>query len=211
MIKTAGFSPRCCTRSVAFFPVSSGECLIEKVDEETMREETLIIVETEHLLLRPLMFSDLDDLAALYADPEVMRFLGGPRSKEEVRHVLNRYIREYEIYGHSFFATIQKSDRRFIGQCGLLSQEVEGQPEVELGYVLAPQYWQRGLALEGVQALKDYGLQQLGFLRIISLIPPENVASIHIAEKVGMRYERDVDQWGQHFLLYAVKQPERTE
>jgi ribosomal-protein-alanine N-acetyltransferase len=175
-----------------------------------MREETLIIVETEHLLFRPLMLSDLDDLAALYADAEVMRFLGGPRSKEEVQYILNRYIREYEIYGHSFFATIEKSDQRFIGQCGLLMQEVEGQPEVELGYVLAPQYWQRGLALEGTQALKDYGLQQLGLPRLISLIPPENTASIHIAEKIGMHYERDVDQWGQHFRLYAVTQPERT-
>ncbi len=155
--------------------------------------------------------SDLDDLAALYADPEVMRFLGGPRSKDEVQLILNRYIREYELYGHSFFATIQKSDQRFIGQCGLLKQEVEGLPEVELAYVLAPEYWRRGLALEGTQALKYYGLQQLGFPRVISLIPPANVASIHIAEKIGMRYERDVDQWGQHFCLYAVKQSERTD
>jgi [ribosomal protein S5]-alanine N-acetyltransferase len=173
-----------------------------------MREETLILVETEHLLFRPLMLSDLDDLAALYADPEVMRFLGGPRSKEQVRHILNGYIREYEIYGHSFFATIQKSDGRFIGQCGLLRQEVEEQPEVELGYVLAPEYWQRGLALEGTQALKEYGLQQLGFPRLISLIPPRNMASIHIAMKIGMRYERDVEQWGQHFRLYAVTRSE---
>lgn len=175
-----------------------------------MREETLILVETEHLLFRPLLLSDLDDLAALYADPEVMRFLGGPRSKEEVHQILNRYIREYETYGHSFFATLEKSDRRFIGQCGLLTQEIEGQPEVELAYLLAPQYWQRGLALEGTQALKNYGLQQLGFPRLISLIPPENKPSIYIAEKIGMQYERDVDQWGQHFRLYAVKQPERT-
>ena len=167
----------------------------------------MIILETEHLLFRPLTLSDLDDLIALYADPEVMRFLGGPRSKEDVQHALSGYIREYEIYGHSFFATIQKSDQRFIGHCGLLNQEVEGVPEVELGYVLAPQYWQRGLALEGTQALKDYGLQQLGFPRLISLIPPDNVASIHIAEKIGMKYERDVEQWGQRFGLYAVKQP----
>ena len=87
-----------------------------------------------------------------------MRFLGGTHRKEDVLYILNRYIREYELYGHSFFATIEKSDQRFIGQCGLLNLEVEGQPEVELGYVLAPSYWQRGLALEGTQALKDYGL-----------------------------------------------------
>jgi RimJ/RimL family protein N-acetyltransferase len=64
--------------------------------------------------------------------------------------------------------------------------------------------------VEGIQALKDYGLQQLGFPRVISLIPPDNHASIHIAEKVGMRYERDVEQWGQRFSLYMAKQPKHA-
>jgi ribosomal-protein-alanine N-acetyltransferase len=169
------------------------------------------ILETEHLVFRPLTLDDLDSLTILYADPEVMRFLGGPRSRDEVQRVLNRYIREYQIYGHSFFATILKSDGRFIGQCGLLHQEVEEQQEIELGYVLSRPYWQHGLAVEGVQALKDYGLQQLGFPRVISLIPPENRASIHIAEKVGMRYERDIEQWGQHFSLYVARQPNRAD
>jgi ribosomal-protein-alanine N-acetyltransferase len=167
----------------------------------------MIILETEHLQFRPLTLSDLDAMAKLYADPEVMRFLGGPRDRQEVQRVLQGYIREYQTYGHSFFATIQKSDQQFIGHCGLLHQEVEGNTEIELAYVLAPPYWQQGLALEGTMALKDYGLQQLGFSCLISLIPPENRTSLHIAQKIGMQYERDVVQWGQHFHLYAVKQP----
>ncbi len=171
----------------------------------------MIVLETERLLFRPLTDADLDELAALYADPDVMRFLGGPRSRDEVQHVLKEYIREYQIYGHSFFATILKKDQRFIGHCGLLKQEVEEQPEIELAYVLARPYWQQGLALEGAQALKEYGLQKLGFPRLVSLIPPDNRASIHIAEKIGMHYDRDVDQWGQHFRLYVVKQPKRTD
>ncbi len=171
----------------------------------------MIVLETEHLLFRPLTLSDLDDMTALYADPDVMRFLGGPRSRDEVQRVLHGYINEYQLYGHSFFATIKKDDQRFIGHCGLLKQEVEGQPEVELAYVLSRPYWQQGLALEGVQALKDYGFQQHGFPRLISLIPPENTASIHIAEKVGMHYDHDVDQWGQHFQLYVVRQPKRAD
>jgi ribosomal-protein-alanine N-acetyltransferase len=170
----------------------------------------MIILETEHLLFRSLTNFDLDDLATLYADPEVMRFLGGPRSRDEVQRVLNRYIREYQIYGHSFFATILKSEQRFIGQCGLLHQEVEGEPEVELGYVLARPYWQHGLAIEGIQALRDYGFEQLGFSRLISLIPPDNQASIYIAEKIGMQYEREIVQWGQHFHLYAVQRPKQA-
>ncbi|QBD76521.1 N-acetyltransferase [Ktedonosporobacter rubrisoli] len=170
----------------------------------------MIILETEHLLFRPLTITDLDDMTTLYSDPEVMRFLGGPRSRSQVQLALNRYIQEYQIYGHSFFATLLKENQKFIGHCGLLNQEVEGQPEIELAYVLAQPYWQHGLALEGTQALRDYGLQQLGFPRLISLIPADNQASIHIAEKIGMQYERDIEQWGQSFGLYVVKQPQHA-
>jgi len=51
----------------------------------------------------------------------------------------------------------------------------------------------------------------LGFPRLISLIPPENQVSLSIAEKIGMQYERDVDQWGQHFRLYTAKQSQSTK
>src|SRR5437773_1969896 len=118
-----------------------------------------VLVETEHLLFRPLTLSDLDDLADLYADPDVMRYLGGPRSRDEVKITLSQYMREYQLYGYSFFATILKDEQLFIGQCGLLHQEVEGEQEIELGYVLARPYWQHGLAIEGIEALKQYGLQ----------------------------------------------------
>ena len=114
------------------------------------------------------------------------------------------------IYGHSFFATIRKSDGSFIGHCGLLRQEIEGEQEIELAYVLAKEYWQQGLAFEGILALKNFGFQQFGFSRIVSLIPPGNHASMHFAEKIGTHYDRDVDQWGQHFRLFVVQQP-RTQ
>ncbi|GAC1367210.1 MAG: GNAT family N-acetyltransferase [Ktedonobacteraceae bacterium] len=164
----------------------------------------MIIFETERLLFRPLMLSDLDALATLYADPDVTRFLGGPRDRAEVQRALTGYMREYEVYGHSFFATIRKEDETFIGQCGLLNQEVEGRGEIELAYVLARPYWQQGLALEGTRAIRDFGMQKKGFLRLISLIPPANEASIHIAEDIGMKFERSVSQWGQNFSLYAI-------
>lgn len=170
----------------------------------------MVILETERLLFRPLTLSDLDELTKLYADPEVMRFLGGPRKRDEVQHALTGYIREYQLYGHSFFATIRKEDQAFIGQCGLLNQEVEGSSEVELAYVLARPYWQQGLALEGTRAIRDFGLQQKGFPRLISLIPADNQASIHIAEDIGMQFEREVSQWGQNFRLYAINKPPTT-
>lgn len=57
----------------------------------------MIILETEHLLFRPLELSDLDNLMELYADPEVMRFPGGSRSRDEVQHALKGYMREYDM------------------------------------------------------------------------------------------------------------------
>lgn len=164
----------------------------------------MIVFETEHLLFRPLQPTDIDSLMLMYADPEVMRFLGGPRNREEVQGALNGYIREYQMYGHAFFAIIIKEDEQFIGHCRLLSQEIEGKSEMELSYVLDRQYWQHGLAVEGIEALKEYGQQQQGYSRIVSLINPENQASIHIAEKIGMHYEKDVYQWGQTFRLYVT-------
>lgn len=164
------------------------------------------ILETEHLVFRPLAQTDIDNLAQLYADPEVMRYVGGPRGRDEAQRILNGYIREYQLSGHSFFATVSKEDGQFIGNCGLLHQEVEEQQEIELAYLLARPYWQHGLAIEGIQALRDYGLQKLGFPRLISLIPPAHEAAISIAEKIGMRYTREVNQWGQKLRLYTITQ-----
>ena len=96
-----------------------------------MINDRFTILETDHLLFRPLTLADLDALVSMYSDPEVMRFLGGPRSREEVQSALQGYIREYQIYGHSFFATIRKSDESFIGHCGLLRQEIEDEQEEE--------------------------------------------------------------------------------
>ena len=87
----------------------------------------MIVFETEHLLFRPLLPGDLDSLAKLNADPEVMRFIGGPRNKEEVRRALDSYIREYRFYGHAFFAIITKDGQDFIGHCRLLNQEMKRQ------------------------------------------------------------------------------------
>src|SRR5205807_7864742 len=79
------------------------------------------------------------------------------------------------------------------GFCGLVSQSVEGVEEVEVGYMLDKAYWGRGLATEAARASRDYGFERLGLRRLISLINPENAASLRVAEKNGMRYERDAE------------------
>src|SRR5579859_5779118 len=97
----------------------------------------MAILETKRLILRPLTMDDLDDLAALYADPDVMRFFEGTRSLDTTRSRLAENIDEYARTGVDFMATIYKENSRFIGRCGLLWQVIDGAQEVEVAYMLA--------------------------------------------------------------------------
>jgi ribosomal-protein-alanine N-acetyltransferase len=164
----------------------------------------MIVVETSQLLLRHLAWDDLEDLAALYADPVIMRFISAPRTYEETQHRLAEILSNYEAYGYGLWATIHKADNQFIGRCGLIPQRVDGEPEVEIGYMLAKEYWGQGLATEAARAIRDYGFEKLGFDRLISLIDPENIASQKIALKNGLTYEKDTRFIDRTIRVYAI-------
>ena len=164
----------------------------------------MAVLETERLILRPLTLDDVDDLAAIYADPEVMRFFEGTRSREETRRRVEETIAQYAQTGVDFLATVHKESGQFIGRCGLLWQIIDGVQEVEVAYMVARAYWGCGMGTEAARALKEHGFRDFGFRRLISLIDPGNIASIRVAEKNGMRYERDVAFEGHSCRLYAV-------
>src|ERR1051325_6571068 len=162
----------------------------------------MIVLETDRLLLRRLTLEDIDDLAYLYADPDTMRFFGGPRDRtgaeEEVRWCLEQYERNITTggCGPAFWATILKSDGGFVGRCGLLPQLVEDRAEAEVAYMIARPYWKQGLATEAARGIKAWGFQHYRFPRLISTILPGNLASIRVAQKNGMRFEKDVELAG---------------
>ncbi len=164
------------------------------------------IIETERLLLRPLTLADTDDLAALYADPETMRFLGGTRPPEMARAQIELSLDQYKRWGYSFWATIHKADGRFIGRCGLLPQRIDGREEAEVTYMIARPFWGRGLGTEAARAVKEYGVRRYGFPRLTSFISPGNIASQRVAEKNGMKHVKDVEWNGHPLHLFATKQ-----
>jgi ribosomal-protein-alanine N-acetyltransferase len=165
----------------------------------------MTIIDTERLLLRRLTLADLDDMAQLYADPEVMRFFSGTRTRQQTLDHLLLAQQCYEQYGYYLWATIHKADDRFIGRCGLLPQMIDGRQEVEVAYMLARPYWGQGLGTEAACAIKEYGFERYPFARLISLIDPDNLASIRVAEKNGMRYVQDHDHKGHLCRVYAVE------
>jgi hypothetical protein len=90
-------------------------------------------------------------------------------------------------------AVIEKTSNELIGYCGLFYYpDVCGQPENEIGYRLARPSWGRGYATEAARAVRDYSFGVLGLLRLIAMIDPQNVASLRVAEKLGMHYENDM-------------------
>lgn len=165
----------------------------------------MVIAETSRLILRQLTLDDVDDLATIYADPVVMKFWPSTRTYAETKQTCDRILRCYEEYGFGLWATIHKADRKLIGRCGLIPQLVDGHKEVEIGYLLAKEYWGRGLATEAAIAIRTYGFE-LGFNRLISLIVPKNIASQKVALKNGMKYEKDTSHAGMKHRVYVVHQ-----
>ena len=167
------------------------------------------ILETERLLLRHQVIEDLDDLWALYCDPEITKYIpDAPRSREEAQEEL-----EWHMHGHpkhpelGLWATIHKETGKFIGRCGLLPWTIDDVNEVEVAYTIARNYWGQGLGSEAAQAILKYGFEKLHLSRMVCLIDPENKASQKVAEKMGMVWEKTVNGYeGDHipFWIYSI-------
>jgi ribosomal-protein-alanine N-acetyltransferase len=149
-------------------------------------------LETPRLLLRTLQASDVAVLVAIWADPDVTRYMGGPRDGERVRQTLEDELGSHSEDRLGFCTVVEKASGRVIGDCGLTKKEVDGRDEVELVYVFAADAWGKGYATEAASAMRDYAIGELRLPRLIALIDPENVASARVAEKVGMQLEKEV-------------------
>ena len=168
-----------------------------------------IILETQRLLLRHLVMDDLDELFALYQDPEMRKYfpegvLNHADTKDELEWHMHGHPRHPEL---GLWATVHKETGKFIGRCGLLPWNIDGRLEVEIAYMIDKSYWGRGLATEAAQGIMDYAFGTLNLSRLICLIDPENIASQKVAQKIGMTLERKVDGIdGDNFptLIYAI-------
>lgn len=163
------------------------------------------ILETERLALRRLVPADLDALVALYADPEIRRYFPeGTLTRDETREELEWFLEGHPRHPElGLWATIHKPSGRFIGRCGLLPWVIDGQPEVEVAYLLDRAYWGQGLATEAARALVTYGFERLGLRRLICLIHPDNQASIAVARRAGMALEQEREDEKGPYLVFA--------
>ncbi len=164
----------------------------------------VIVIETPRLILRQITWEDLDQLATILSDPVVMEFYPSIYTYAQTQEHIKRIINCYQENGFGLWATIHKNSNQLIGRCGLITQQVDGKQEVEIGYLLAKEYWGCGLATEAAIAIRDYALTELGLHRLISLIDPRNIASQKVALKNGMKYEKTSQMWGKKVCVYTI-------
>lgn len=152
----------------------------------------MVFLSTPRLHLRHFHILDADALYRVFGDPEVMRFGDGPQTRQWVQSWLETCLEHhFSKWGFGAYAVVQNEN--VIGYCGLFFfPDIAGQPEVEIGYRLERSAWGQGYATEAARAVRDYAFATLGIGRVIALIDPANLASIRVAEKLGMHYEKEV-------------------
>lgn len=151
------------------------------------------------LLCRPTL-SDEPAVCALRQDSRVMRFLGGGVDERTASSRFRRDIAHWDAHGYGKCVVCHRETGSFVGLAGM--QLFEGEPD--LGYLLTPGWWGRGLATEGAQALLAYGFETLDLRLVRALVSVPHRASRRVLAKAGMRYLRDRVLDGDRHHCYAI-------
>lgn len=162
---------------------------------------------TERLTLRGHRTDDFPDCLAMWSDPQVTEHITGRAlSGEEVWAKLLRYVGHWTLLGFGYWAVIESSSGRFVGEVGLAYTQREGLPELagtpEVGWAIGPPFFGRGLATEAVRAAVEWHDAHFAAERTACLIAPENTASIRVAEKCGYSAFAETTYKGDPTILF---------
>jgi RimJ/RimL family protein N-acetyltransferase len=150
-------------------------------------------LQTDRLILRGLRDDDLDAYAAMYADPEVMRYLedGHPLGRGAAWRSMAVHLGHWSMRGYGQWGLEHRGTGEFVGRAGLW--QPEGWPGLEVGWILARPHWGQRYATDAGRAAIAYAFEHLAARHVISLIRPENHASVRVAERLGESYERTIN------------------
>lgn len=165
-------------------------------------------LETGRLLLRAWRNEDFDSYAEMCADPNIMRFLGGKTlNRMEAWRQMAFLVGHWELLGYGHWAVEEKSSGRFAGRLGFLNPA--GWPAFEIGWTLGREFQGKGYATEGATRALQYAFEELDKDHVISLIDPQNTASIRVAERLGEKLEGETELMGRNVLIYGIDRPAR--
>jgi ribosomal-protein-alanine N-acetyltransferase len=179
-----------------------------------MEQAPTIFLETERLIFRRHVITDMDDYCAMEMDADVRRYVGGqPRKREDAETRFPGGNPRPVTDGLGMWATVLKSNNQYIGRCGIYQHfDADSKPiagEASLGLYIAKDFWGQGYATEAGLAFIQYGFDVLKLNRIVTMVQVGNDASVRVMEKLGMKITRtEVGQW-RTFYHYLIERPER--
>jgi RimJ/RimL family protein N-acetyltransferase len=157
-------------------------------------------LETERLILRESRESDLDALAAFYADAELSKFVGGPLDRDDTWRRIAMGLGHWRLRGFGDWALEEKATGDYIGWCALWSPE--GFPGREVGWGLVKAKHGRGFATEAARRARDFAYLTLGWDTAISLIALGNDPSVRVARRLGAVFESFTKFRGMDCAIY---------
>jgi [ribosomal protein S5]-alanine N-acetyltransferase len=167
--------------------------IIVKSNQKPIRQEAspLKPLETDRLILRPLTEVDAEFMLELLNDPSFIHNIGDRKVRTLAGakvYITKGPIASYAKHGFGLRLVVLKETGESIGICGLIRREVL--EDVDIGYAFLPGFWSRGYAVESALAVKQYAHDVIGLKRIVAITDPENLGSIRVLEKIGMKFER---------------------
>ncbi|GEK85241.1 GNAT family N-acetyltransferase [Microbacterium aerolatum] len=145
---------------------------------------------TTRLRFREMTTSDLDEMAAMLGDPDVMAFYPTPKTRAESLEWIERMQERYARDGHALWV-IETHDGEFVGDCGITRQSYNDTPVREVGYHVVRRFQRRGLATEAAGACVELVRREFAPTLLTAIIHPENAASRSVAEHLGMTHIDD--------------------
>ena len=185
-------------------------------------------IESARLVLRRIAPADLLFFTRIHAVADVVRYTGHgrPRSAEETQAWLQSTLTGYEEFELGQLAVVRKADGMLLGRCGMSDLVIEANvaaravprawfgraqapaelaviQERELGYTFDSAHWGHGYATEAAQCVFAYARDSLGLKRVISVIHGDNVRSVRVAERCGLRREGSIDILGRTLVVHV--------
>jgi len=149
------------------------------------------VLETDRLVLRLISTDDAEFFLRLLNEPSFLRFIGDKkvRSLEDAHnYILNGPLQSYQRFGFGLYLVELKTTSVPIGICGLLKRDTLD--DVDIGFAFLPEFWARGYGFESARALMAHERDAKGLKRILAITSPDNVGSVALLEKLGLKFER---------------------
>ena len=162
-------------------------------------------IESDRLRFRPWRQEDLVPFAAFMADPITSKFIGGVMDTNAAWNKMTIYAGQWMVRGYGVWALEDKASGQFAGLSGLWHPQ--DWPEREIAWSIVPAFQGRGFATEAALRSRSYAYDELGWSTVASVVAKENMASRHVAMRLGAIAERTLINRGWECDLFRHPAP----